>query len=209
MEAFRTLSGTAVPLRLVNVDTDMIIPKQYLKWITRKGIGEGLLVERRLLPDGTPDPAFPLNNPRYQGAAILVAGDNFGCGSSREQAPWALLDVGIRCVISTSFGDIFHNNCFKNGILPVRVSPDQLEALFRHAETASTPEMSVDLKAEEIRLPGQPPIAFRIDPYQRQLLLEGLDEVALSLAKLPQITAFEAAHAGAAPWVFHHQGIAS
>ena len=202
MEPFVTHTGRTAPLRLVNVDTDMIIPKQYLKLITRTGLGEGLLIERRLLDDGMPDPEFALNQPRYEGASILIAGDNFGCGSSREQAPWALMDCGFRCVISTSFGDIFFNNCFKNGLLPVRVQPDELEQLFVHAETANDPSLTVDLEAEEIRLPaGGGGISFATSPYQRRLLLDGLDEVAMTLKRDPEIAAFETRHAANRPWL--------
>lgn len=202
MEPFRTLTGKAAPLRLVNVDTDMIIPKQYLKLISRKGLAEGLLIERRLDDSGQPDPGFVLNQPRYADAAVLIAGDNFGCGSSREQAPWALLDAGFRCVISTSFGDIFRNNCFKNGLLPVCVSPQQLETLFRFAEDSGDPVLTVDLEAEEIRFGNHAPIGFSTDSYQRRLLLEGLDEVALTEQRIDQIETFETRRQAACPWVF-------
>lgn len=202
MDAFRTHSGKPMPLRLVNVDTDMIIPKQYLKLISRKGLAEGLLIERRLDPEGQPIPGFVMNQPRYESASVLIAGDNFGCGSSREQAPWALLDAGFRCVISTSFGDIFYNNCFKNGLLPVRVSEGELEQLFIHAETADTPELNVDLEAQEIRGATEAPIRFTTDDYQRRLMLDGLDEVALTEQKLSRIEAFETARRAASPWIF-------
>lgn len=202
MKPFVRLTGPAVPLRLVNVDTDMIIPKQFLKLITRTGLGKGLLIERRQRADGTPDPDFVLNKPRYAHASIMLAGDNFGCGSSREQAPWALLDAGFRCVISTSFGDIFFNNCIKNGLLPVRVPADALEQLFVHAETAEDPTLSVDLEDQLVRIPGGASIEFSTDPYQRRLLLEGLDEVALTLARDSAIAAFETRHGRARPWLF-------
>ncbi len=202
MEPFRRLTSKAAPLRLVNVDTDMIIPKQYLKWITRKGLAEGLLIERRFDEQGNPDPDFVLNQPRYAGASVLIAGDNFGCGSSREQAPWALLDAGFRCVISTRFGDIFRNNCFKNGLLPVSVTDTQLEALFVFAETAEEPTLTVDLETQELRLPGHAPLSFTVDGYQRRLLLQGLDEVALTEQRLPLIEHFEIQRGVSCPWVF-------
>lgn len=207
MTPFVSLTGTVAPLRLVNVDTDMIIPKQYLKRISRAGIGEGLLIERRRRDDGSLDPDFPLNQPRYQGASILVAGDNFGCGSSREQAPWALLDEGFRCVISTSFGDIFFNNCFKNGLLPIQVSAETLSRLFEHAETAADPSLTIDLEAQEIRFPEGQAIAFLTDAYQRELLLKGLDEVALTLARDDAIAAFETRHAASNPWLLDRAGV--
>ena len=151
MQKFDHLSGIAAPLKISNVDTDKIIPKQYLKTIKRTGLGSGLFSEMRYNDDGSDNPDFVLNQPAYRGATILVAGDNFGCGSSREHAPWALLDFGIRCVISTSFADIFYNNCFKNGILPIVVTPEQLELLFDDAERGSNARISVDLAAQEIR----------------------------------------------------------
>ena len=155
MDKFTTLEGVAAPLKMINVDTDMIIPKQYLKTIKRTGLGTGLFSEKRYKDDGSENPDFVLNKPAYRKAKILVAGDNFGCGSSREHAPWALMDFGIRCVISTSFGDIFYNNCFKNGVLPIKVSPEDLEKLFDDAERGANATLSIDLEKQEIRGPGR------------------------------------------------------
>ncbi len=151
MEKFTTLEGVAAPLRIINVDTDMVIPKQYLKTIKRTGLGKGLFSEQRYKDDGSENPDFVLNKPAYRKAKILVAGDNFGCGSSREHAPWALMDFGIRCVISTSFGDIFYNNCFKNGVLPIRVSPEDLEKLFDDADRGANATLTIDLEKQEIK----------------------------------------------------------
>ena len=153
MDKFTTLEGVAAPLKMINVDTDMIIPKQFLKTIKRTGLGTGLFSEKRYNDDGTENPDFVLNKPAYRKAKILVAGDNFGCGSSREHAPWALMDFGIRCVISTSFGDIFYNNCFKNGVLPIKVSPEDLDKLFDDAERGANATLSIDLEKQEIRGP--------------------------------------------------------
>ena len=158
--------------------------------------------EKRLDNAGNPKPDFVLNQPRYQGASILIAGDNFGCGSSREQAPWALMDAGFRCVISTSFGDIFYNNCFKNGFLPVRVQPEELEQLFIHAETSDRPDLTVDLETQEVRGATDAPIHFTTDEYQRRLMLEGLDEVSLTEQRLDRIEAFETRRRAASPWIF-------
>jgi len=191
MQPFTVLTGVAAPLRIVNVDTDMIIPKQYLKTIKRTGLGAGLFAEMRLNEDGTENPDFVLNKPAYRNAQILVAGDNFGCGSSREHAPWALLDFGIRCVISTSFADIFYNNCFKNGILPITVSPEDIEKLFDDAERGSNATITVDLEACEIRGPDGGTIKFDLDPFRRHCLLNGLDDIGLTLEKAPAIAAFE------------------
>jgi 3-isopropylmalate/(R)-2-methylmalate dehydratase small subunit len=191
MQPFTVLTGVAAPLRIVNVDTDMIIPKQYLKTIKRTGLGAGLFAEMRLNEDGSENPDFVLNKPAYRNAQILVAGDNFGCGSSREHAPWALLDFGIRCVISTSFADIFYNNCFKNGILPITVSPEDIEKLFDDAERGSNATITVDLEACEIRGPDGGTIKFDLDPFRRHCLLNGLDDIGLTLEKAPAIAAFE------------------
>src|SRR3546814_882936 len=174
MEKFVKLSGVAAPLPVVNVDTDMIIPKDYLKTIKRTGLGKGLFAEARYREDGSENPDFVLNKPAYRNAKILVAGDNFGCGSSREHAPWALLDFGIRCVISTSFADIFYNNCFKNGILPIVVSQDDLDKLMDDASRGSNAVLTIDLEAQEITGPDGGSIRFDIDPARRHILLEGL-----------------------------------
>jgi 3-isopropylmalate/(R)-2-methylmalate dehydratase small subunit len=191
MQPFTVLTGVAAPLRIVNVDTDMIIPKQYLKTIKRTGLGTGLFAEMRYREDGSENPDFVLNKPAYRNAQILVAGDNFGCGSSREHAPWALLDFGIRCVIATSFADIFYNNCFKNGILPIVVSPENIEKLFDDAERGSNATVTVDLEACEIRGPDGGAIPFELDAFRRHCLLNGLDDIGLTLEKAPAIAAFE------------------
>ncbi|MFG1479215.1 3-isopropylmalate dehydratase small subunit [Xanthobacter sp. V4C-4] len=201
MEKFTVLEGVAAPLKLVNVDTDMIIPKQYLKTIKRTGLGTGLFSEMRYMEDGTENPDFVLNQPAYRKAKVLVAGDNFGCGSSREHAPWALLDFGIRCVISTSFADIFYNNCFKNGILPVVVSQGDLDKLFEDAERGANATLTVDLAAQEIRGPDGGTVRFEIDPFRKRCLLEGLDDIGLTLEKAPAIAAYETAKAGEQPWL--------
>ena len=200
MDKFTTLTGVAAPLPIVNVDTDMIIPKDYLKTIERTGLGKGLFAELRLNEDGSENPDFVLNKPAYRKAQILVAGDNFGCGSSREHAPWALLDFGIRCVISTSFADIFYNNCFKNGILPIKVSPDELEKLLDDASRGANATLTVDLEEMEIRGPDGGRIAFDLDDFRRHCLLNGLDDIGLTLEKAPAIDAFEKRNAEARPW---------
>ena len=200
MQPFTTLHGVAAPLKMANVDTDKIIPKQYLKTIKRTGLGRGLFSEMRFDDQGAENPNFVLNQPAYRHATILVAGDNFGCGSSREHAPWALLDFGIRCVISTSFADIFYNNCFKNGILPITVTPKQLELLFDDAERGANATLSIELEAQEIRGPDGGVITFDLDPYRKHCLLNGLDDVGLTLAKKPQIDRFEEAAALTRPW---------
>ena len=201
MKALHRLSGVGAPLRLTNVDTDMIIPKNYLKWLTRKGIGEGLFIEIRTLPDGRPDPAFVLNQPRYANAQFLVAGDNFGSGSSREQAPWAFDDLGIRCIISTSYGDIFYQNCFKNGILPVRLSAKQLERVFGFTETAVAPVLNLDVAGQTIGWEGGEPIGFELSTYHKELLVGGLDEIATTLSHLDRIVEFQRGHFRSSPWL--------
>ena len=200
MDKFTTLTGVAAPLPIVNVDTDMIIPKDYLKTIERTGLGKGLFAELRLYEDGSANPDLVLNKPAYRKAQILVAGDNFGCGSSREHAPWALLDFGIRCVISTSFADIFYNNCFKNGILPIKVSPDELEKLLDDASRGANATLTVDLEEMEIRGPDGGRIAFDLDEFRRHCLLNGLDDIGLTMEKAPAIDAFEKRNAEARPW---------
>ena len=191
MDKFTTLTGVAAPLPIINIDTDMIIPKQYLKTIKRTGLGSALFAEMRFNEDGSEKPEFVLNKPGYRDAKIVVAGDNFGCGSSREHAPWALLDFGIRCVISTSFADIFYNNCFKNGILPVVVTPEQLEMLLDDADRGSNATLTVDLENQTISGPDGGTIAFDIDPGRKQILLEGLDDIAMTLQKDETIGGFE------------------
>jgi 3-isopropylmalate/(R)-2-methylmalate dehydratase small subunit len=201
MEKFTSLTGVAAPLEITNVDTDMIIPKQYLKTIKRTGLGQGLFAELRYLEDGRENPDFVLNKPAYRNAKILVAEDNFGCGSSREHAPWALLDFGIRCVISTSFADIFYNNCFKNGILPVVVSPEDLAKLMDDAKRGANATLSVDLEAQDIRGPDGGVIHFDIDPFRKHCLLHGLDDIGLTLKKSAHIEAFEQKSAAGRPWL--------
>ena len=184
---------------MINVDTDMVIPKQYLKTIKRTGLGKGLFSEMRFKDDGSENPDFVLNKSAYRNAKILVADYNFGCGSSREHAPWALLDFGIRCVISTSFGDIFYNNCFKNGILPIRVSPEDLEKLFDDAERGANSTLTVDLEEQVIRGPDGGEVRFDIDPFRKHCLLKGLDDIGLTKQKTDQDRQLrEEGHRGAA-----------
>lgn len=200
MYSFSTLTGVAAPLDIINVDTDMIIPKQYLKTIKRTGLGTALFSELRYDDAGKENPDFVLNQPAYRKAQIIVAGDNFGCGSSREHAPWALLDFGVRCVISTSFADIFYNNCFKNGILPIVVSKEELGRLMDDARRGSNATMTIDLPAQEIRGPDGGTIKFEIDAFRKHCLLNGLDDIGLTLEKSASIQAFEAKNAAARPW---------
>jgi 3-isopropylmalate/(R)-2-methylmalate dehydratase small subunit len=200
MDKFTTLTGIAAPYAVVNIDTDMIIPKDYLKTIKRTGLGTGLFAEARYNEDGSENPDFVLNKPAYRHAQILVAGDNFGCGSSREHAPWALLDFGIRCVISTSFADIFYNNCFKNGILPIVVKPDELEKLLDDASRGSNATLTVDLETQEIKGPDGGTIKFDIDAFRKYCLLNGLDDIGLTLEKAAAIDTFEKKTANARPW---------
>jgi 3-isopropylmalate/(R)-2-methylmalate dehydratase small subunit len=191
MQPFTVLTGVAAPLKIVNVDTDMIIPKQYLKTIKRTGLGTGLFAEMRYREDGSENPDFVLNRPAYRKAQIIVAGDNFGCGSSREHAPWALLDFGIRCVIATGFADIFYNNCFKNGILPIKVSPEDIEKLFDDAERGANATLTIDLENQEIRGPDGGTVRFEIDAFRKHCLLNGLDDIGLTMEKAPAIEAYE------------------
>ena len=200
MEKFTVLEGVAAPLKMINVDTDMIIPKQYLKTTKRTGLGPGLFSEQRYKDDGSDNPDFILNKPAYRNARILVAGDNFGCGSSREHAPWALLDFGIRCVISTSFGDIFYNNCFKNGLLPIRVSPEDLEKLFDDADRGANATLTVDLEKQEIRGPDGGVVKFDIDPFRKHCMINGLDDIGLTQQKKNKIATYEDKAKTARPW---------
>jgi 3-isopropylmalate/(R)-2-methylmalate dehydratase small subunit len=192
MEKFTVVEGVAAPLKMINVDTDAIIPKQYLKTIKRTGLGVGLFSEKRYRDDGSENPDFVLNKPAYRNSKILVAGDNFGCGSSR--------DFGITCVISTSFGDIFYNNCFKNGVLPVKVSPEDLEKLFDDADRGANARLTIDLEKQEIRGPDGGLIKFDIDPHRKHCMLNGLDDIGLTLAKKDKITSFEDKARAARPW---------
>ncbi|MGB7126670.1 MAG: 3-isopropylmalate dehydratase small subunit [Methylovirgula sp.] len=200
MQKFTSLTGVAAPLEIRNVDTDMIIPKQYLKTIKRTGLGKGLFAELRYRDEGSENPDFVLNKPAYRNAKILIAEDNFGCGSSREHAPWALLDFGIRCVISTSFADIFYNNCFKNGILPIVVSPEDLEKLMDDARRGANATISIDLDKQEVRGPDGGVITFDIEPFRKHCLLNGLDDIGLSLKKAEKIESFETKAKAARPW---------
>jgi 3-isopropylmalate/(R)-2-methylmalate dehydratase small subunit len=201
MEPFNKLEGVAAPLNMINVDTDMIIPKQYLKTIHRTGLGKALFDEMRFNQDGSEKPDFVLNKPAYRKAKILVAGDNFGCGSSREHAPWALLDFGIRCVIAPSFADIFYGNCFKNGILPIQLPQEDVNKLMDDAERGANAVISVDLESQEIRGPDGGMIKFEIDPFRKQVLLNGWDDIALTLRAGEKIDAFEKNQHTQAPWL--------
>src|SRR3569833_2722385 len=184
MDKFTTLEGVAAPLKIINVDTDMVIPKQYLKTIKRTGLGKGLFSEQRYKDDGSENPDFVLHKPAYRHAQVLVAGDNFGCGSSREHAPWALADFGIRCVISTSFGDIFYNNSFKNGLLPIRVTHEQLDKLFDDAERGANATLTIDLVLLVFCGPVGCVIHFESEPFRKHCLLNGLDDIGLTMQKM-------------------------
>ena len=201
MEPFRTLTGIAAPLDMINVDTDMIIPKQYLKTIKRTGFGKNLFDEMRYEADGTEKPDFVLNRSVYRNAEILIAGENFGCGSSREHAPWALLDFGIRCVIAPSFADIFYNNSFKNGILLIKLSKEMVDGLMAQADRRANARFTVDLEACEISVPDGTMVPFEIDPHRRRCLLEGLDDIGLTLEKHADIYEFEGQQKTAQPWL--------
>ena len=200
MDKFETLTGVAAPLPIINIDTDMIIPKQHLKTIKRTGLGTALFSEMRYNDDGSLNSDFILNQAAYKDAKILVAGDNFGCGSSREHAPWALLDYGIRCVISTSFADIFYNNCFKNGILPIQVSEEDREKLMDDASRGANSTMTIDLVSQTIKGPDGGEISFEIDPFRKHCLLNGLDDIGLTMEKAPRIDSFESKALESRPW---------
>ncbi len=206
MEKFTTLSGIAAPMDMMNIDTDQIIPKLHLRTIKRTGLGKVVFDELRFNADGSEKPDFVLNCEPYRRASILVAGDNFGCGSSREHAPWALLDFGIRCIISTSFADIFYNNCFKNGILPVTVGKDDWRLLLNDAANPESPRLTVDLEALKITRPNGDPITFEIDGFRRDCLLNGLDDIGLTLQKADKIDAFETAQRKQQPWLYAPAG---
>ncbi len=201
MDKFNKLTAVAAPLPMINIDTDAIIPKQFLKTIKRTGLGKHLFSELRYDDTGKENPDFVLNKPAYRRAQILVAGDNFGCGSSREHAPWALLDFGIKCVISTDFADIFYNNCFQNGILPIKVTPEQLEKLMDDANRGANATLSIDLEAQEIRGPDGGVITFEMDAYRKHCLLNGLDNIGLTLAKGAKIDSYEAKAKTERPWL--------
>ena len=201
MQKFDKLEGVAAPMDIINIDTDMIIPKQFLKTIKRSGLGKSLFFEMRYTNDGDENAEFILNKQAYRNAQILVAGDNFGCGSSREHAPWALLDYGIRCVISTSFADIFYNNCFKNGILPIKVTPEQRSALLADAADIENPELKIDLNLQKISRPNGATISFEIDPFRKECLLNGLDDIGLTLEKSEIIRSYEQKRSSSLPWL--------
>ena len=203
MQPFTQLTGIAAPLPLVNVDTDKIIPARHLKTIKRTGLGIHLFETLRYRDDGSERPEFVLNREPYRRAEILIAGENFGCGSSREHAPWALLDFGIRAVIAPSFADIFFNNCFKNGILPIVLPQEQIEILQREASEADDPTFTIDLESQEVRRPtGNQVFTFAVDPFRKHCLLNGLDDVGLTMQKAKRIEDFEAAQKATQPWLF-------
>ena len=202
MQKFTTLRGVAAPLPMINVDTDMIIPKQFLKTIKRTGLGKNLFDELRYEIDGREKPEFVLNQPAYRKAQILVAGENFGCGSSREHAPWALLDFGIRCVIASSFADIFYNNCFKNGILPIKLPQSEVDKMMDDARRGSNAIITIDLAKQEITGPDGGHLHFEIDAFRKHCLLNGLDDIGLTLEKAASIDSFEARDRMARPWMW-------
>ncbi|MGD9916462.1 MAG: 3-isopropylmalate dehydratase small subunit [Paenirhodobacter sp.] len=201
MQKFEKLTGIAAPMPLVNIDTDMIIPKGFLKTIKRTGLGVHAFDEMRYNLDGSENPEFVLNKPQYREASILVAGDNFGCGSSREHAPWALADFGIKAIVSTSFADIFFNNCFKNGMLPIVLPQEQVDLLMKDAEKGANARMTVDLEAQEITTSDGVKIPFEVDAFKKHCLLNGLDDIGLTLEKVAAIDTFEAQAAQSRPWV--------
>jgi 3-isopropylmalate/(R)-2-methylmalate dehydratase small subunit len=201
MEKFTKLTGIAAPLPMINVDTDKIIPKQFLRTIKRTGLSEGLFYEMRFDEAGQPKTGFVLDQPAYKGAQILVTGANFGCGSSREHAPWAILDAGIRCVIAPSFGDIFYNNCFKNGILPIQLPKEQVDLLMDDAERGANAVVSIDLEKQEITGPDGGTVHFEIDPFRKHCLLNGLDDIGQTLEKTGSIDAYEAKQKHTQPWL--------
>ncbi len=202
MERFTKLTGVAAPLPMINVDTDMIIPKQFLKTIKRSGLGKSLFFELRYDDDGNEHTDFVLNGHHHRDAKILVAGDNFGCGSSREHAPWALLDFGIRCVIAPSFADIFFNNCFKNGILPIVLPRGQVDKLMAEVAHVDNATLSVDLEAQEIIAADGRAIPFDVDPFRKECLLDGVDEIGLTLKEIHKVDAFEARQRAEQPWLY-------
>ena len=201
MDKFTTITGVAAPMPMVNIDTDMIIPKQFLKTIKRSGLGVNLFDEMRYDRDGNENPDFVLNKPQYRKAEVLVAGDNFGCGSSREHAPWAIKDFGIRCVIAPSFADIFFNNCFKNGILPIPLPQEQVDILMKDAEKGANARMTVNLEKQEITTSDGEVIKFDVDPFKKQCLLDGLDDIGLTMERSANIDAFEEKASAQRPWV--------
>lgn len=201
MDKFDNLTGVAAPMPLINIDTDMIIPKQFLKTIKRSGLGANVFDEMRFNDDGSEKEDFVLNKPAYRESQIIVAGENFGCGSSREHAPWALLDFGIRCVIAPSFADIFYNNCFKNGILPIALPQEDVDKLMEDANRGANATLSIDLENQTIKGPDGGEIAFEIDAYRKHCLLNGLDDIGLTMEKEGSIDTFEAQHKAGQPWL--------
>ena len=201
MEKFNTFKGIAAPFNILNVDTDKIIPKQFLTTIKRTGLGKHVFDEMRYKKDGSENPSFVLNQKPYDKSNILIAGDNFGCGSSREHAPWALKDFGIKCIISTSFADIFYNNSFKNGLLPIMVTKDERDALLEDAKDKENPEIEIDLENQEIRRPNGGKIKFKIDPFRKKCLLEGLDDIGLTELHENKIKSFEESRTIIHPWL--------
>ena len=201
MEKFINLKGIVAPFNFINIDTDKIIPKQFLKTIKRTGLGKHLFDDMRFNEDGSEKQDFVLNKEPYRSSKIIVAGDNFGCGSSREHAPWALSDFGIKCIISTSFADIFYNNSFKNGLLPIKVTPEQREALMADAKDIENPEIEIDLPSQEIRRPNGSIIKFELEPFRKKCLLEGLDDIDITLEKSEKINSFEATMELERPWL--------
>ena len=201
MEKFNTFKGIAAPFNILNVDTDKIIPKQFLTTIKRTGLGKHVFDEMRYKKDGSENPNFVLNQKPYDKSNILIAGDNFGCGSSREHAPWALKDFGIKCIISTSFADIFYNNSFKNGLLPIMVTKDERDALLEDAKDKENPELEIDLENQEIRRPNGGEIKFKIDPFRKKCLLEGLDDIGLTELHENKIKSFEESRSTKHPWL--------
>jgi len=202
MDKFTTLNGVAAPLPMINVDTDKIIPAQFLKTIQRKGLGKGLFDKMRFNEDGSEKPDFILNQPAYRKAEILVTGENFGCGSSREHAPWALLDYGIRCIIASSFADIFYNNCFKNGILPIKLPQEVVDQLMDDAKKGSNARLTVDLEKQTITRPDGGTVSFEMDPFRKHCLVNGLDDIGLTLQKAPSIASFEEKNRLSQPWLW-------
>ena len=201
MKKFKNIRGIAAPFNFINVDTDKIIPKQFLKTIKRTGLGKHLFDEMRFNDDGSEKEEFVLNREPYRKCNILVAGDNFGCGSSREHAPWALSDFGIKCIISTSFADIFYNNSFKNGLLPIKVSSDERDALLADSNDIENPELEIDLPSQEIRRPNGAVIKFEIDPFRKKCLLEGLDDIGITMQQSSDIKEFETKMSNERPWL--------
>ena len=201
MEKFNTFKGIAAPFNILNVDTDKIIPKQFLTTIKRTGLGKHVFDEMRYKKDGSENPNFVLNQKPYDKSNILIAGDNFGCGSSREHAPWALKDFGIKCIISTSFADIFYNNSFKNGLLPIMVTNHERDALLEDAKDRENPEIEIDLENQEIRRPNGAKIRFKIDPFRKKCLLEGLDDIGLTELHENKIKSFEENRSNKHPWL--------